>query len=392
MKNMKTITLFSTAFILLSSVAIAQDDDKNLVQDAGFEMIEGRLKKAKQIEVSKHWKSPTLVKADLYSRSVKEIVSVPNNMQGMEEAFEGDNYAGVRMYSYNNKLPRTYVSTELLGGLKKGIQYCVSYKVSLSEKSKYATNNLSAHLSKKELKKEDKGNMFFDDEDIQVRHSKNKIFNAQYNWETICTIVTAEGGEKYLTLGNFDSDKNTKYERMKKPKAIQGAQTYDAYYYIDDVQVFQLDSVAECNCEAVDITKEDVETVYVKQIISRKELKTPELVEASTVYFGISKPELTANSKTDLDVLALRMSEESNLKLEIHGHSDKDEEAAGMKNPLLKYIAQKRVNAVVKYLESKGIDKNRFTTIVHDAKMPADSADSGIAHAKNRRVEFKVSE
>ncbi len=380
--------IIGAGLILMSGASFAQDDDKNLVQNGGFETLDGRLKKAGQIEVAKHWISPTGMKADLFSASVKDPVSTPKNYMGGEEPAEGDNYAGIRAYSYNDKMVRTYIQTELLGPLKKDMQYCVSFKVSLSERSKYSSNNLAAHLSKKPLETEEKISLLV--EDVENKHSKNKVFDAVFNWETVCHIFKADGGEKFLTIGNFDTNKKTKYGKMKKPKNISGTQTYDAYYFIDDVQVFLLDSAAECNCEKEDLTKDEVETIYVSTVISKRELKTPELLEASTVYFASNKYDLTMAAKQGLDNLAARMLEDQSIKLVVHGHTDKKETEAGMENPLLKYTAQKRADAAIKYLESKGVDKSRLTKELHGDKNPADTADTGIGHAKNRRVEFTL--
>lgn len=385
---MRTTTIITAGLILLSGFSLAQDDDMNLVQNGGFETLDGRLRKEKQIDIAKYWVSPTGLSADLYHGDVKPETGIgtPDNNMGSEEPAEGVAYAGVRMYSYNNKEIRTYIMTELLGPLKKDVEYCVSFKVNLAERSKYACNNIAGYLSKKPFETEERVSLLM--EDAEIKHSKNKIFNQTYNWETVCHIYKANGGEKFLTIGNFDTDGDTKYDKMRKPKTLRGAQSYDAYYFIDDVQVFQLDSVEQCQCEQTDISKDEIETIYVKQIISKKELTTDELIDASTLYFADNSRDLTAVAKKELDLLAARMQEEPALKLVIHGHSDAEEVEAGKMNPLNKYTAQKRVNEVLSYMEGKGISKDRFTTEIHDDNDPADTSDTGIGHAKNRRVEF----
>src|SRR5690606_29911901 len=219
----------------------------------------------------------------------------------------------------------------------------------------------------------------------------NKVFDAQYGWETVCAVIEADGGEKWITIGNFKADNETKTGRMKKPKitGLIGSQVYDAYYYIDDVQVFVLEDASECDCET-DIASEEPDIVYRNPVISKDELDNKALMDASTIYFGKSKTELDDFAIKELEHLVARMKSETSLKIQVIGHSDSEEEEAGKANPLVKYMAQKRVNVIKEYLTSHGIDESRFTTIVKDDTAPADSSGTPIRHAKNRRVEFKL--
>ena len=384
---MKLKYLALSLLIGTSAVSIAQDDDKNLVQNPGFETIDGKLKKPEQIEVAKHWKSATGEKADLYEEGHKNpLIGTRDNAHGSEDPYEGDHYAGIRAYSYGDKLPRTYLMTELLGPLKKGVQYCVSFKLSLSDKAKYASNYIGAHLSKKpfELEGEESINV-----ETHVMHSKNKTFTGQYSWESVCGVFTAQGGEKFLTLGNFTSNKSIDEAKIRKPQGIR-QQTPDAYYYIDDVQVFILDSIQECQCEQEGTEEEEVQVVYTKQVISKKELSMEDLAAASSIYFAKNAIKFSDFAKNELDVLAQRMLEDTSVKLYVIGHMDDEEVEEGKENPPLKYTDQKRVNAVITYLEGKGVSKTRFIKKTKQADEKADTSGSDIGKAKNRRVEFKV--
>ena len=379
--------------LVISSAGFSQDNDKNLVENSGFESYEGRLKRNKQIELATGWLSSTKTKADLYETGNKyPDANAPLNPHGSEEATEGSNYAGIRIYSQkNDKLPRTYIATEFSKGLKKGLKYCVSFKISLADMSKYASNNISAYISKKPPMAPEESIQLLIDEEPQVQHSRNKVFNAQYGWETVCSVIEAKGGEKWITIGNFKPDNMTKTERMKKPKitGMVGSQIFDAYYYIDDVQVFLLEDASECDCES-DITTEEEDIVYRKTIISKDELDNEALLEASTIYFSQSSKELDDFAIKELDQLIGRMKSDADIKIEITGHCDSDEIEAGKANPLVKYMAQKRVNVIKKYLLDNGITEDRFTTVVKDDTDPADSSGTPIGNAKNRRVEFKL--
>ena len=85
--------------------AVAQDDD-NLVTNPSFESTgKGKLKKLKQITVAENWESPTGLNADLFDKTRAQPCSAPNNIYGKEFPMDGNRYAGIVAYSYNNKEP-----------------------------------------------------------------------------------------------------------------------------------------------------------------------------------------------------------------------------------------------------------------------------------------------
>ena len=103
MRN-QIITFIYIVFFISSYIG---QDDNNLVLNSSFESIEGKLKKLSQINFASDWQSPTALKADLFSKSIKGDISVPENIYGKEYPKDGDNYAGILTFSYNNKKPRT---------------------------------------------------------------------------------------------------------------------------------------------------------------------------------------------------------------------------------------------------------------------------------------------
>ena len=183
----------------ISNQSIAQQTE-NLVENGSFEQTDGKVKKLGSIESALGWVSPTGVRADLFTPSGVPEINVPINAFGKEEAKEGANYAGIYAYSFGDKAPRSYIMTKLSTPLKKGLKYCVKFNVSLAEASKYASNQMGAVLSSKPVTTDSKTAII---EKASVLHSDNKVFNAMYNWETVCAEFVATGGEKFITIGNF---------------------------------------------------------------------------------------------------------------------------------------------------------------------------------------------
>ena len=115
--------------------------------------------------------------------------------------------------------------------MKKGMTYCVKFNVSLSEASKYASNNIGALFLKKP-KGTDAKLPIIDEPSVVHFNNDMKIMNARYNWTEVCGTFISTGGEKYIMLGNFLSDDETKYERMKKSKDVKVKELIAAYYYV----------------------------------------------------------------------------------------------------------------------------------------------------------------
>lgn len=382
---MKATILLSV--MLMSGLLVNAQEDKNLVKNPGFEATTGKLKKAKQIELATSWVSPTGEKADLYSRTVKEgDAAAPNNPKGREVPQEGNNYAGVVMFAYGDKSPRTYLMTELEGPLKAGQQYCVRFDVSLADNSKYAVNNVGAHVSKKPFAFEEKKTILAE---THVKHSKNKIFNATYGWETVCQVFTAGGGEKYLTIGNFSPSKATKNEKTIKQKDNKAPQVPIAYYYIDNVSVFVLDSIEECQCEGK-AKIEEANVVIDEGYASNKEFTLKDKIAHEKVFFQQLSTEINELGLQSINTIIDLMNNNPDAVLEIHAHSDVNETALVGKNDQAKDLAKRRGEIVIKQLEKAGISTNRLMLIVEDDKTPVGSGDTEVEKAKNRRVTFEL--
>ena len=334
-------------------------DDKNLVTNPSFESIKGKLKKQKQISIAINWESPTGLGADLFSTKVKDVVGAPKNIYGNENPLDGDYYAGIVGFSYNSKEPRTYLQTELLGPLKKGTQYCMKFNVSLADKSKYSSNNLGAYVTQKRFEVEGKSDIIFDNEkDLKkvVLHPENNTFDGRFNWETVCNAFTAQGKERFLIIGNFYNTRETKFKKLKKPKGLMGQQIPVAYYYIDQVELFVLDSIEECDC--VKRAKENTARVlYHKQVTAEGGMTTEQQIKYSTVYFDWVSTKIDAAMVPDLDHLAelLNGGDGTSINLILEGHVG-DEEAGEIEaNSYLKGLDRKRAEAVKAYLVGKGV-------------------------------------
>lgn len=361
---------------------------QNLINNWSFESSKnGKAIKPKapgMIEESMGWSSPTTNKADLYSRDSKELpFQVPVNQYGRQDVDDGGVYAGIITYGDKEKTPKTYIQTQLTQTLQEGMFYCVNFKVSLSDLSKVANNNIGAYFSASIPTAESiKGYQITP----QVTNKGNKIVDDQYLWTEICGMFKAKGGENYITIGNFANDANTQIIKVKKPKEFMQQQIPQGYYFIDDVQLYASDSLTGCKCKDTE-TKEDVKMIYKKDDSDDLESNPVKIVEYKSIYFDAKMNNLNKEATDIIGIIVKVMNEKPESKIKIFASTDKQEEATLSKSNI--DLSKKRCDAVIKVLESKGIAKERLIPNPVKDTMSKETKDAKEMQ-KFRRVWFEV--
>ena len=393
MKN----SILAVLLISISIPAYFAQDVSNMILNPSFESMNGKLKKLKQINVASEWDSPTALKADLYSTEKDLPVSAPSNQRGKEFPMDGENYAGILAYSYNNKEPRTYIQTQLMSPMSKGVEYCIKFNVSLSDLSKYAINNLGMYMGKEPLYLESKGDLIFQKESEfsnVATNVENKVYNARYNWESVCAMYKSNGKEQYITIGNFFNNKDVKVEKLAKLDGFSGSQLPSAYYYIDQVEVFLIEDIADCDCSNQMDNVNTSSIIYHKDLVKQDGIYSiEELVNMGTVYFDVTRASIDKMFVEGLNKMVALLKENPEIKIELHGHTDKMEFSSIKKDPeneLLINLGSRRADKVKAFLVKNGISEERLSTMNHDASQPASASYSELSLAKNRRVEFKI--
>lgn len=372
-------------------LGMAQNNE-NLIDNGGFEATTGKIKKLGQIDLATGWVSPTGARADVFlSGSKLPEIGAPNNIYGKEAPKEGENYAGIVAFSFGDKMPRTYLMAKLKTPLKKDVKYCISFNLSLAEWSKYSSNQIGINVSKKAFGTDEKTAII---DETQIIHPNNKIFNAMYNWDKVCGTFTADGGEKYITIGNFTNNESTKSERNKKPEDLKGTQIIAAYYYIDDVSVKIISDKEPCDCPTDEEDNSVSSTIYQRAIVLNDKMTPKEKIEAQGVYFAFGKDKLTQQAIAALDLVATEMKAHPEIMLDLTGHSDTGEEELAEKKAYYAGMDKKRLVVVTKYLTDKGIATNRIKSTPKGSGESnpeiVEADDDDLKFAKNRRVTLMV--
>lgn len=392
---MKNILLAS--LVLVSGSFFAQT---NLVDNPHFKQTESKKVKGKgQITSAGPWTSPTLVQADLYVPKTKVYdIGIPDNSYGEEKPMEKEGYAGIVAFSYKNKEPRSYLQTKLSKKLEAGKEYCVTYHVSLADLSKYACNYMGVALSDKAMTANNSEVLSFDNAIVSRRLT---VYEQQFYWIPICGIYKAKGGEEYLTIGNFTPDAKLTLKKVKRPRGFTKPQTYNAYYYIDNVSL--VENSGKCDCDVIDgmqnaktierdfsseksneaknvkIINTDGSTVgnSVNKTVAAA-AGTSESLDGMVVSFNPKSFDMPADGAAKLDKLVVYLKENKDAKIVVSGYIDASEAET-------EKLDGRRVGTVYKYLVSQGVVKERIEREI-GGDVPIDEKDK----LKNMRVEITL--
>ncbi|RLD27782.1 MAG: hypothetical protein DRI54_00450 [Bacteroidetes bacterium] len=394
MKN--HIRLLVVLLLILSIPVMAQKDDStyisspvdqgNLVNNGDFENYTGKLSKPGKFYLVDYWDVLTSGRADLFEAgNALKSIGIPENIYGEQEAYSGQRYAGINAFSYDPKNVRSYLFTELNASLQKGQLYCVKYVVNLADRSRFAIANLGAYFSDSKLDNDGGGNVFFE---AQINNEFQKVLKNTLKWDAVCNVLTATGKEKYLVIGNLDTDSKTIKEKIIASESMDLSQVQMAYYYIDYVSVKPVDRFSDCNCSAQKERGPDI--IYSKENSVDESAGDKEVIDNSTIYFGFLKKEMNSSARSDLDRLAAIMEKDESYRVKITGHADSEEAIEYGGSEEVKEFSRERAFAALDYLSDKGIEKNRFDVYGLGDTSRASSGNTPLSKAKNRRVEFEL--
>lgn len=235
--------VFFIKVILCNYAAFSQ---VNLVPNPSFEDTIVCPNGVAKLNSAKGWVNPTGGSPDYFNSCTMIGVGTPNNYFGYEVPRTGNAYAGFGSFAI---LPgvsdsaREYIQAPLFDTLIKGEVYCVEFYVSLADSlSEYAVNNIGAYFSVNAVAGSNYDPLPFLAQIVNT--SANPLTNMN-GWTKVSGQFTAQGGEQYITIGNFNANSKSDTVFIRLPSSTFSAKT--SYYYIDDVSVIHLDGDANFN-------------------------------------------------------------------------------------------------------------------------------------------------
>lgn len=105
------------------------------------------------------------------------------------------------------------------------------------------------------------------------------------------------------------------------------------------------------------------------------------------INFASGSSDIPADNKAILDQAVTLLNKVTNVKLNVGGHTDSTGNAAANKA-----LSQRRAQAVVDYLTSKGVDGSKLVAQGHGSDQPVAENTTEEGRFKNRRIEFSVAQ
>jgi len=349
-------------------------DAASLVVDGGFESrkfcpTDFNQQRLRSLD---HWKQIAEGTPDHFV-TCSPMAGVPGNRFGEEPALEGEAYGGVVLFSRPKWRYREYLTTELTRSLAPGEWVCLSLWYSSAEKAGVVADGLGGLLSVEPPKGE---RDFALELDPQMANPNGHFLEVTDGWVNLSDAVQAEGGERWLTIGNFDARGETRL--ALSADAPRDASDW-AYVYIDGVEVVPVDRPEDCACLVRKIAAE-------MQDPPEPLTRVTEL-ERDTLHFAFDEAVLQPGDKTKLDRWGAMLRRNRFLRLEVHGHTD----AVGPEG-YNAALSERRAQAAFDYLMDQGVAPDRMRTAAHGSTLPAASNARAAGRAQNRRVEFRLVE
>jgi hypothetical protein len=178
--------------------------------------------------------------SDLLTSSCTHTWSgVPINIHGYCQPKNGNNYVGFMLFSNGqNNNGKEYIYQQLTTALQSGKIYCLSFYVSRADRKEYAIENIGAYFSNNI---QTTGSIGYINKIPQVVNQNGLIIDTT-QWTQIQGCFTANGGEQFITIGNFNTDANTNSFYAGTNNPVPNYPEY-CYYYIDDITLIDQTTV-----------------------------------------------------------------------------------------------------------------------------------------------------
>lgn len=353
--------------LALAATSVAQ----NLVPNGSFEQYykcPGTYTTTRDGKIAPGWKSPSTGTPDLFNTCSIGEAGVPTNWAGKSKAYSGIGYAGIYMYIHGrDKSYREYLQAEFSEQLQGGVKYLVEFYYKLSSNSKYSIDRIGFLISDSTYQTKEDG-VFPASPTYQ---NINRIIYNQNTgyWTRLGFTYEAKGGERFITIGNFSNDKDTRNYFITGSQSTEPLLSRAAYFFVDDVKVVQ-------------ITKSPPASAPL--LSGYSEVKTDEDYVLKNIQFKFNDYTLLETSFEEINRVVDIMNYNKTWRVVVSGHTDDvGSDAFNLE------LSMQRARSVADYLISRGIDPARIKIQGFGKQSPLQKGNDDATRAINRRVELR---
>lgn len=295
------------------------------------------------------------------------------------------NYAGLALYK-NGTDYSEYIQGELVQNLIAGHNYCIRIKISATGFSGYQVNNIGVFFTEK------RGYVHFGSEkkyNPQIRFNQLPVPNDDF--VAICDAFKAAGYEKIITVGSFIPYSDQVVTQVINPIPNKFGLNESGYYLIDKIEVFEISSKDECNCNRINIPINAIQvsekTDTINSLTDFNDISLGKVIVLKNLNFDFDSYSLNEDSYPTLINLFDYLNSNPTISIKIQGHTDD----IGTDNYNLN-LSEKRAQSVYLWLINKGIKEDRLSFEGFGKQKPLIVPLNELDRAINRRVEIKIIE
>jgi len=357
--------LFIFLLVLDTAACLAQEPDvtkpeKNLVPNGSFENYR---RKSGDVRKAVPWRPIETI--DYYQNPLSNDTTVQKG------AYSGYCYTGFRF----RKKYKEFLQVRLAEPLHRGTVYEFSMHMRLAFWSNAVLRSFGALFTKGGYKGQQDVSKSSMVDTVCLKGGLMKGFQ----WFEVHGYYKADGGEKYLTIGNFAPVIKKDMVRMNAFKL--GFK--ESYYFVDDVKLVKARQFEEK--VAVQIVGPSYQDFMADSALAVKEdIQVGETVSLNNIFFENGHYYLLPESYAELNKLAQYLIKNPGIEIRINGYSDN----AGLRFKNQK-ISELRAREVFEYLIKKGVQNKMYFVGFGSSKPIADNSTPE-GRARNRRVEFEI--
>jgi OmpA-OmpF porin, OOP family len=342
---------------------------QNLVPNGSFEQYykcPGSYSVTRSGKIAPGWVSPSTGTPDLFNACSIGEANVPTNWAGKSKAFSGLGYAGIYVYIHGRaKEYREYLQAEFTAPLLSGVKYIVEFQFKLSSNSRYSVDRIGFLIS-------DSAYHTTDDGVFPAKATYQRINPVIYNqstgyWTKFGFTYIAQGGERFITIGNFSNDTDTRYHFISNSQSVEPLLKSAAYLFIDDVKVLAISDLPAAPA-----------------LSGYKEIKVNEDYVLKNIQFKYNDYTLIDSSYPELNRVVDILKFNKTWNVTVSGHTDDiGSEAFNLD------LSVQRAGSVSDYLIHHGINPTRIKTQGFGKQTPLQKGNDDATRAINRRVELR---